>query len=222
MTLKYVNIDRIKTRLQNRLLITDSITPSYNAIVQVSKDLVEFVAEEKENWVDIYLGMIYELPLKHTHQFLNSIVEKLVISDLYLYTFSTTGENPENPETFGAILGQQALNQFQTLFDGLGIFIPGATNQSQTKENDENRQQLSVKAIILPGEKIKPHIGYDYTGDNIADTDLFKLNTNVEPTFFMSNDYSDLNSENDIIDGIRVAPRKKSFNRNIAEIDFWN
>jgi hypothetical protein len=220
--LKYAKIDSITRRLAGRITVVDLTDYGITGITgtEIGTDIIEIIGLEKEEFIDMYLSMIYVFPLINEHPFLQAIVEKLVISDVYYTYFPTMAENSENTDTFAGIMRQQALNDFQSLFNGLGIFIPGSSNQANSIQNDENKYQMANKAVMLMGEKIKPYIGYDMDGDGTADSDLYKLNTNVSPSFYSPGDMSLLGEGEDIIDGIRVRPRYTTA-RNKADINFW-
>jgi hypothetical protein len=163
--------------------------------------------------------MIYELPLINPHPYLTDIVEKLIIAEIYLSYFPTSSESPENNDSFSSVMRQSALNNFQALFNGLGIFVPGSTNPENQIQNDELRAQMQNKPIILMGEKIKSYIGYDYDGDNLADTDLFKLNGNISPSFYVAGDKENTNEGVDVLDGVRLKPKYTNSRR--EEVNFW-
>jgi hypothetical protein len=184
----------------------------------IGTEVIVMTAESIEEFIDAYLGMVYEMPLKVKHPYLNEIVEKLIVADVYQVYFPSQSEGGEG-DSYPTVLRQQSLNEFQGLFDGLGIFIPGSTNSSNQVQNDETRQQMQSKAMLLPGERLKQYIGYDYDGDSISDTDLFKLNSNVAPSFYTTGDFDDLEGGDDIINNVRVRP--KNHNQNAEQINFW-
>lgn len=221
MPLKYASVGNIAKRMSPRINVVQSSTNSQVMGItgtSIGTELITLAGEGIEEFADIFLGMIYEMPLKLSHPFLNSIVEKMIVAEVYSYYFPSGGETGEATESFPKILRQQALDEFQILFDGLGIFVPGSTNQSTQLQNDENKQQQAVKVLILTGETVKPYIGYDYNGDSVSDTDLFKLNANVQPSFYTTGDFDKLDGE-DIINNVRVRPR--DYRQNDVDVDFW-
>lgn len=220
---KYAKLENISKRLASRITVVTNLQASGVTGMtgtQVGTDLITLIGEGIEDFVDCFLGMVYELELKRNHPFLNSSIEKLIVSDVYVHYFPSQGESPESGESFATVLRQQALNELQCLFDGFGIFIPGSTNASNSIQNDENRQQMTNKAMILPGENLKKYIGYDFDGDSISDTDLFKLNGNVSPSFYTTGDFEeDFEGGVDIINNIRTKPRGNNIKS--EEISFF-
>lgn len=222
--LKYARIDAIIKKLQGRITVVNLTDTGILGITgtQIGTDMLYLEGESVEEFMDMYLGMIYVLPLKNNHAYLASIAEKLVCAQIYLNYFPTQGESSDSTDSYTSVLRTQALNDFQVLFDGLGIYVPGSSNSSNSFQNDETKQQMSVKAILLPGEELKTYIGYDFDGDNIADSDLYKMNTNVSPSFYTANELEDRhNRGDDILEGIRVRPRTRVNRPNYADIDFW-
>lgn len=222
MTLKYGNVDSITKRLAGRITVVNVYDYGITGITgtQIGTDLIEIIGQDVEEWIEMFLGMLYELPLANNHPFLQAIVDKLVISEIYLSYFPTTSETSDTTDNFANIVRKQALNNFQCLFNGLGMFVPGADVDMNQVQNDENKQQMSSKAIILPGEKLKKFIGYDYDGDSISDTDLYKLNTNVAPSFYTTGDFEDLQEGLEIVNNIRVRPRR-NYDPTREEINFY-
>jgi hypothetical protein len=80
----------------------------------------------------------------------------------------------------------------------------------------------------LAGEELKNFIGYDYNNDGTSDTDIFKKNLNIEPSFYCADDFNSPVGTNDsdfIVDGIqtrraRYIPPSGNF-RNQDTISFW-
>lgn len=223
MPLTYARIDSIARRLSGRISVVESLDANVLGITktQIGTDLINLVGEGIEEMMNMYLGMVYFLPLQKQHPFLSSIAEKLICAEVYLTYFPTQGESSDNADSYTSVLRTQALNEFQTLFDGLGIFVPGASNQSLSIQNDESKEQLLVKAVFLPGEKVKKYIGYDYDEDGMPDTELFITNTNTDPSFYTAENFTQLSEGEDaVINGVRVRPKR--YNRNRFDIvDFW-
>jgi hypothetical protein len=223
-TLKYGKIASISKRLESRISVVDSTDYGLTGITgtQIGTDLIYIVGSGIEEFADMFLGMIYQMPLVNEHPYLQSIVEKLIVSDIYITYFPTQSEASDSTDSYSSVLRQQALNEFQVLFDGLGIFVPGASNASNQLQNDESKQQLTVRPLILRGETLKDSIGYDFDGDSITDTDLYKLNANVQPSFYMPGNFEKL-EEGDygVRNGVRVRQRRTYYNPSRAEIDFW-
>lgn len=220
MALKYASIENITTRLSARIKVVTSPGSQILGMTgsTIGTEAIYMTAESIEEFIDAYLGMVYEMPLQTRHPYLNAIVEKLIVADVYQVYFPSQSEGGEG-DTYSGMLRQQSLNEFQGLFDGLGIFIPGSVNSSNSVQNDESRQQMQSKAMILPGETLKRYIGYDYDGDNVADTDLFKLNSNVAPSFYTTGDFEDAEGGDDVINNVRVRPR--NYKIDAEQINFW-
>lgn len=224
MTLKYARIDAIIRKLAGRITVVNMNDYGITGITgtEIGTDLIELEGQSIEEFMDMYLGMIYILPLKNNHAYLSAVAEKLICAQVYLSYFPTQGESADNSDSYTSVLRTQALNDFQVLFDGLGIFVPGASNNSNSLQNDETKTQLSVKAVLLPNEEIKPFIGYDFDGDSIVDTDLFKMNTNVSPSFYSTGNFEKFEEwDSDIVDGIRVRERHRTVSPYKPEIDFF-
>lgn len=221
MTLRYAKLDSIIKRLQGRITIVDIMDYGITGITgtQVGTDLLYIIGDTIEDFMDNFIGMLYELPLILEHPFIQGIAEKLIIYELYISYFPVQGDPSESNDSFWGNTRQQALNDFQSLFDGTGIFVPGATNTSQQTQNDETRAQLQVKNIILRGEKLKSYIGYDFDGDSIIDTDLYKMNSNVPPSFYTTGTFDKLEQGAEVINNVRVRP--KDYEEDRVDIDFW-
>lgn len=220
--LTYATIDGITRRLSGRLTVVNMSDYGITGITgtTIGTDLIQIVGEGVEEFMNIYLGMIYEMPLLNTHAYLRSIAEKLIIGEVYSTYFPVGNETDDVNGNFGDKVRTQALNEFQVLFHGLGIFIPG-TDTASLPQNDENKDQMQSKMIFLPGERLKKFIGYDFNGDGLSDTDLFKSNANINPSFYTTGDLEHWGETESIVNGIRVRPIGKHPNPNRAEIDFY-
>lgn len=221
--LTYARIDAIAKRLQGRIAVSENLDIGLLGVTgtTIGTDLVNLIGEGVEDMMKIYLSMVYVMPLLNSHPFLSTIAEKLICAEIYLTCFPTQGESSDNQDSYTSVLRTQALNEFQILFDGLGIFVAGATNSSLQIQNDENKTQQVVKTLFLPGERIKQYIGYDTNEDGIVDTDLFKRNANVEPSFYLSGELEKrIDGSEDIIEGVRVRP-KDYISRQNEVVSFW-
>lgn len=170
---KYTNLNNITLRLQGRLTFSSSSSPFTPTIgsQDINSSLVDLIVEQVEDWLDSFLGLIYELPLIGSHSLLNGVAEKLVISEILLtYYENLLDPSQGSDKGFGATLRQQALATFQSLFNGTGIIIPEINSNIS---NAPGNIQLQSRFIPLPGERLKTYIGYDNNGDGIPDTNLF-------------------------------------------------
>lgn len=226
--LTYARIDAITKRLSGRITVINQGDIGILGITgtEIGTDLIYLIGEAIEEMVNMYLGMVYVMPLINQHPFLSAIVEKLICAEIYLTYFPTQGESSDNQDAYTSVLRTQALNDFQTLFDGLGIYVAGASNSSNNLQNDETKQQMTVKAIILPGEKTKKYIGYDVDEDGVVDTDMFKNNTNIQPSFYLAGNLSKLtDGDAEIVEGVRIRPRyyknTKGHGYNSEVVNFW-
>ena len=223
MTLRYATIDNLRNRLSGRLTLSNApvvgVTGSTGTTIGLA--VIETIGEGIEQFVDLFLGMIYELPLKATHPYVVSIVERLIVAEVFNTYFPSQSEMSEGGGVSGGFSAQarsSALDDFQVLFDGTGVFVPGANNSSNQKQNVERDSQMVVKTIILPGETLKPYIGYDIDKDGVSDTDLFKVNSNISPSFYSTGEFDGTSGE-DVIEGVRV--RAKDYDPYRVDIDFW-
>lgn len=218
---KYASVDSIIKMLQSRIEIVRTMEVSVTGYtgLRVGLDMVEIAGKATEEMMDMWLGMIYQMPLISDHAYLTAIANKLICAEVYETYFPTSDQNSDQ---YASVIRRQALNSFQSLFNGLGIFVAGADNPESQIQNDENRQQQANKALILPGEVLKPYIGYDFDGDGISDTDLFKKNANIEAaelytegTFLRLQELEQPN----VVRGVRV--RERGYNPYREEISFY-
>lgn len=147
----YTTLDSISRKLQSRLkVLNTSNTFSYNSIasVEVNNDLVLDLIEENESFLNSYLSLIYQLPLQNIHALLKKCIDNLVIADLILIYFNTTGIN-DNQDNSGYGLGskQEGLQIIKCLTYDLNIVIPGL-------EGSEKGNQ-KTNSIILQGENFR-------------------------------------------------------------------
>lgn len=225
MQLKYARLDAIIKRLAGRITVVDIVDYGISGVTetQIGTDLIFIVGDPIEEFMELYISMVYETPLQLTHPFLSNIAERLIIAEVYGSYYPVQSETTDNVGSYSSVLRQQALNDFQILFDGLGIFVPGATNISSNFQNDETKYQMIVKPVILKGEILKQYIGYDYNGDGLTDTDLFKLNSNVSPSFYTTDNIEkqiENYSTDTVVNNIQTRPWRKIHPRE-AEINFY-
>lgn len=223
--LKYGKLENIISRLSGRITVLNTEYTDMIGVTgtSIGYKVITVIGEAVEEFMDMYLGMVYIMPLINEHPFLSSIAEKLIVAETYLTYFPTSLESNANTDSFSSNIRMQALNDFQCLFNGLGIFVPGVENNTLSSliQNEASQPQMQNKALILPGETVKKFIGYDYDEDGSTDTDLFKSNTNVNPSFYMTGDFEDFETGNEeVVNNVRVKPRRYS-RPGYAEVDFY-
>lgn len=216
----YTTIQNIAKRLSSRIRVIDS--PSIQGIQGITSstigtELLTLIIDSTEEFVNLYLGMIYVMPLVNNHPFLTSIVDRLVVAETLTTYFPSTGESNQ-PESYPQVLRANALSDFQCLFDGTGIYVPGVDSIANQRENDERAIIQKVKTVILNGETLKPYIGYDYDGDNLADSNLFK-NQTTDPSFYTAGNF-DKEKDQEVINNVRVLPEDYRGEQEVI-IDFW-
>ena len=150
----YTTIKNIRRRLQGRLNVRD-----YNNLIpgaaskEVDNELIDQVGNQIEARLNLALAQIYLLPIPPEAEYaflvLESIVEKLVVSELATVHFQQT-QSPElgGDAGFGAILRKQAIEELEAILHGHGVFIPGIT---QPPSEGTYRQPL-----LLPGVRLIP------------------------------------------------------------------
>jgi hypothetical protein len=156
------------------------------------------------------------------------IAEDIAIAKIIDFKFPRQTDGEVNNDGFSQITLQRGLDRLQSLFAGTGIFVAGANAALQAIQNDPNAQQQQNKNIVLAGEELKAFIGYDFNNDGTSDTDIFKKNLNIEPSFYCADDFNDVVGTNDsdfIIDGVqtrraRYIPPSGNY-RNQDTISFW-
>lgn len=93
---------------------------------EVDDELVDQVIEQKENFLNLILNQIYELPLVNKHPIITDIIESLVISELIRIHYQGNGYNTGNDVSgAGTDLRQYAYSMIQALTAGHNIYIPG-------------------------------------------------------------------------------------------------
>jgi hypothetical protein len=233
--MKYANLQSLTRKLKGRLEVVEQETSGITGIAtqEIDVQTVEMLVDEVElGDIDTYLQMIYVFPLKLTEpstvNYLKMIAEDIAISKIIDFKFPRQTDGEANNDGFSQITLQRGLDRLQSLFAGTGIFVAGANAGLQAIQNDANAQQQQNKNIVLAGEELKNFIGYDYNNDGTSDTDIFKKNLNIEPSFYCADDFNSPVGTNDsdfIVDGIqtrraRYIPPSGNF-RNQDTISFW-
>jgi len=217
--MKYTTLHSLTIRLAPRLKVVEVPTVTGHSPITgiasstIGSEIIEMIANSSEEFIDLYLSMIYVMPLQHEHAFVRGIAEKLIISETLLTYFPSSGESESN-RSYPQTLRQTALDDLQCLVEGTGIFVPGSATTAQNKENDERAYQQQVRNVILPGETVKSFIGHDFNDDGVSDSDLFKQNTVVSPSFYLGSTF-DEDLSRDVVNGVRVRPTTEEI------VDFW-
>jgi len=196
--MKYADIASLTRKLKGRLAVVDQETSGITGIAtqEIDTATVETLVDEVElGDMETYLSMIYVFPLKlavaSTIYYLRMIAEDLAIARIIDLKFPRQTDGEANNDNFSSQLEQRGLDRLQALFAGTGIFVAGANATLQGIQNDENSKQQQNKNIVLAGEELKDYIGYDYNNDGTSDTDIFKKNLNVEPSYYCADDFND-------------------------------
>jgi hypothetical protein len=128
----YCTKEGIAKRLRGRLnIITDtSVTGLYSQSVPsqtVEDSLVDSIIEQTEEFINLILAQIYELPLLNAHIILTNIVESLVMSELLRIHFQGQGiaQLAGDLSGTGTDTKQYAYGLLQMLTAGHNIYIPG-------------------------------------------------------------------------------------------------
>ena len=233
--MKYANISSLTKKLKGRLEVVPFETSGITGIAtqEIDVDTVEMLVDEVElGDIDTYLQMIYVFPLKLTEastvNYLKMISEDIAIAKILDFKFPSQTDTEANNDSYSQRSFQNGVDRLQSLFAGTGIFVAGANAALQAIQNDPNAPQQQNRNIVLAGEELKPFIGYDVNGDGTSDTDIFKKNLNVEPSFYCAEDFNDVVGTNDsdfIVDGVQtrraryIAPSGNL--RNQDTISFW-
>lgn len=165
--MKYTTEERIARKLRGRLNIQN--TPEVNTNLQVilgygqsvsgqtvDNALIEQLAEEREAYIDLILGQIYELPLKLensiTIAIMADISESLIISELLKVHFQGTSPIIPSADVSGATQDTRKHAEYllTALTAGHNLYIP----VSPPAQNN-NPGLTQMQPLVLPGEKIK-------------------------------------------------------------------
>lgn len=126
---------------------------------EVDDELVDEIIEEKENFLNLILFQLYEMPLNNQHPILKDIIESLVLSELIRIHFSGSGMTQLAGDISGSGVDtkQHAYAMLQMLTLGANIWIPGQPPAQQIPGATQ------PQPIRLPGE---------ITRQNYQDRDL--------------------------------------------------
>lgn len=155
MTLKYINIDNLTRKLKGRLsLVEDDNAPIYGGTTpeqRVDIDLVYTIAEQKENFLDLILDQIYNMPLRNRHPIIEDIIESLALSELIRIHFQGAGFASLGIDLSGAGADTRnhANNLIAMLTTGFNLFIPGVPTPTEYSGQPHSRR------IVLRGESLR-------------------------------------------------------------------
>lgn len=121
----YVNKEIIAIKLNGRLNIDNSGTAFFPA-EPVEDTLIDSVIEEKESYVDLILGQLYNLPFSNPQPVVNSMVENLVMADLLEYNYISTTTSATDLNNLAFSLKRKAFNVLLQLTVGTNVVIPEA------------------------------------------------------------------------------------------------
>jgi len=141
----YASIDRLRRKLNARLKLDVSQTEFYPVSV-VDDLLLTDIIDEKESYVDLYLGMIYVLPLSREQPVVVHIVEDLVMSELVQYEYVNTQTASQDLTNFATMCKKRAYNMLYQLLAGSNVPIPEADGVGFYLA------QQFTKRLMLPGE----------------------------------------------------------------------
>lgn len=155
MPLTYTTAEAIARRLRGRLRIPTAtmnpMQPPANITQQtVDPDLIEDVASQVENKIDMILGQIYEMPLANKHPILAGIVERLVVADIMLTHFQSSS-SPElgGDAGFGQLMYKKAQEDLAMLVAGHNIALAGVPTPPTSPGI------MTPQPIVLPNERLR-------------------------------------------------------------------
>jgi hypothetical protein len=124
--MKYTNIDNLTIKLSTRLkLAADVLFPTNTPGIDINSELALLVIDEKENYLDLILQQICELPLQNSHPILSEIIEALVISEFLMVYFQGSGGLSGDQSGMGVAMKNQAMTLITMITAGHNILLPG-------------------------------------------------------------------------------------------------
>lgn len=176
---KYVSITSIARKLKGRLKLSGN--DEFYPVELVEEELIDDVVEEREDYVDLILGQIYELPLSQPQPTVKNIVENLVMSDLLEYS-NVNGAGGQDLSSLSFSLRKKAYDVLFQLTAGTNIVIPGADMTGYIPG-------LTTRRLKLDGETTKSQLPETTLvhSDNLFDT----ITEDTNNTNFLYNDHWD-------------------------------
>jgi hypothetical protein len=152
--MKYTTIEIIAKKLEGRLRFNlESSTSPVNAIGSkvVDRQLVEeIIAPEVEEYVDMVIGQVYQLPLINEHFVIRDIATSLILDRITQIHFQgQPGQEAVDISLFAANNKNHALSLLQAITAGHNIYF-GNTPPSQTIPG-----AITPQPIVLVGEKAR-------------------------------------------------------------------
>lgn len=131
---------------------TEDIPEGETNISSLSTNIIDVgtiqeIGEEKEEYLELIIGQIYELPLKNNHPILKSIVTNLICAELLNINYSVLNENTELEKRYFV----DANSKLQMLTSGYNIELPYAKNANYDRLYRERNQPQRIK---LKGETL--------------------------------------------------------------------
>lgn len=153
---KYTDFEAVKLKLEGRLLVVDENTfspppfPSNSLKQEISVDLVRLIMREQENFLDLILCQIYQLPLKNEHGIITDIATNLVMAEI-LTVYNQSSELALVAKDASNAVGSyknSAYEKLEMLTFGWQVKIPGKPLTLKSPGMQE------FKKITLKGESV--------------------------------------------------------------------
>lgn len=165
--MKYTTEEQIARKLRGRLNIQNqpSVDTSLQVILgygqsvsgqTVDNALITQLADQREAYIDLILGQVYEMPLllidPVTVAIMADISESLIISELLKVHFQGTSPIIPSADVSGATQDTRKHAEYllTALTVGHNIYIPVSP---MGQNNDPGRTQM--QPLVLPGEKLR-------------------------------------------------------------------
>ncbi|GAA6622896.1 hypothetical protein [Scytonema sp. NUACC26] len=152
----YCTKEGIARRLRGKLNVqTNPIAaPPYSQTIpsiKVDDELTDQLIYEKEQFLNLILTQLYEMPLIYGHPILAEIVECLVVSELIKIHYTGSGMSQMGGDVSGAgvDMRQHAYAMLQMLTHGINIMIPGQPPAQMIPGVTQ------PQPIFLPGETVR-------------------------------------------------------------------
>jgi hypothetical protein len=116
----------------------------------VDPELIEDIASQVEDKINMILGQIYEMPLINKHPIVAGIVERLVVADIMMTHFQSS-QIPElgGDANFGGLMHKKAQEDLAMLTAGHNIALAGIPPAPNIPG------AMTPQPIVLPNEKMR-------------------------------------------------------------------